>query len=403
MEKGAGIRARVCRLSSGERLPLVVDRSGIPIPAPNQWSLTTRRPRVQSNTLIEEMRTLAHVYEWAERRAINLQERLQAGNGLHPGELNALFQNLFYTRPLGRELASRRLQDVSELRTVANSTHGARVTIARDYFVWALEQMLYRLDVGDPRQVGIRERLSLIERQAKDFCKSSPAPSVRRSGLSSEQRAQLLLIVAPLSAINPFHKSVRYRNWALIVLMLTFGLRRGEALKVYVTDVNVRGRTPTIRIVRRPGDPNDSRAIEPAVKTLCREVPLHREMATLLNSYVQHHRTKYPNSEANPFLFLSEEGKPLSLRMVNYVFGQIVRRFPEFDGFLTPHIMRYTYNDMLSEAARLNGLDDAAFKAAQNYLNGWALTSNQGIHYSNRDIEASAAKISLAHQQSLFA
>jgi len=403
MQKSGIVRVRVCRLSSGERLPLVVDRSGVPIPAPNQWSLATRRPRVQSNTLIEELRTLAHVHEWAERRAINLQQRFQVGNGLQPSELNALFQNLLYVRPLGRELASRRLQDVSELRAVANSTHGARVAVARDYLVWALEQVLYRLDAGDPRQFGMRDRVSLIKRQARDFCKTSSASQVRRTGLSSEQRAQLLAIIAPLSISNPFHKSVRYRNWALIVLMLTFGLRRGEALKVYVTDVNVRGRAPTMRIVRRPGDANDSRAIEPAVKTLGRELPLHQEMASLLNLYIQHHRSKYPKSEESPFLFLSEEGKPLSLRMVNYVFAQIVNRFPAFDGLLTPRIMRYTYNDMLSEAGRVNGLDNAGFKAAQNYLNGWALTSNQGVHYSNRDIEASAAIISLAHQQSLFA
>lgn len=403
MKSNLAVRVRVCRLSSGERLPLVVDGFGIPIPSPNRWSMTVRRPRVQPNTLIDDMQTIAHVHEWAARRAIDLAQRFQLGNGLQPGELNALFQNLLYTRPLGRELASRRLHDASELRTVGNSTHGARVAIARDYLAWALEQVLYRLDVGDPRQVGIRERLLLIERQAKDFQKSPSSSLMRRTGLSWEQRAQLLKIVAPLSDNNPFHRSVRFRNWALVVLMLTFGLRRGEALKVYVTDVNVRGRAPTIRIVRRPGDPNDLRGIEPAVKTLGREVPLHHEMATLLNAYIQHHRTKYPNSEATPFLFLSEEGKPLSLRMVNYVFAQIVRRFPAFEDLLTPHIMRYTYNDMLSEAARANGLNDAAFKAAQNYLNGWALTSNQGIHYSNRDIEASAVKISLAHQQSLFA
>jgi hypothetical protein len=145
--------------------------------------------------------------------------------------------------------------------------------------------------------------------------------------------------------------------------MLTFGFRRGETLKVYVTDVNVRGRTPTMRIVRRPGDPNDTRAIEPAVKTLGREVPLQREIAAMLNTYIQLHRSKFPNAEDSPFLFLSDEGKPLSLRMVNYVFAQIVRRFPAFNGLLTPHVMRHSYNDMLSKAARENGLDNDAFKA----------------------------------------
>jgi site-specific recombinase XerD len=185
--------------------------------------------------------------------------------------------------------------------------------------------------------------------------------------------------------------------------MFTFGFRRGETLKVYVTDINVRGRAPTIRIVRRPGDAKDTRLIEPAVTTLGREIPLQREIAVLLDTFVHNHRAKFPNAEDSPFLSLSEEGKPLSPRMMNYVFAQIVRRFPEFRGSLTPHVMRYTYNDKLSEAARARGINDVAFKAAQNYPNGWSLTSNQGAGYSQRDIETRANEISLAHQRSLFA
>jgi len=46
----------------------------------------------------------------------------------------------------------------------------------------------------------------------------------------------------------------------LILLLLTFGYRRGEALKIYVSDVNVRGRKPHIVVGRRPDDPNDTRA-----------------------------------------------------------------------------------------------------------------------------------------------
>ena len=61
-------RIRVSRLHDGERLPLVVRPDGLPLPLPNQWALFIRRPHVQSNTLIEEMRTVADVYDWATRR-----------------------------------------------------------------------------------------------------------------------------------------------------------------------------------------------------------------------------------------------------------------------------------------------------------------------------------------------
>lgn len=65
-DSNAVYRVRVCRMTEGERLPLVVDRHGLPVPLANQWSLLIRRPRLQFNSLAEELRTVAHVCEWAE-------------------------------------------------------------------------------------------------------------------------------------------------------------------------------------------------------------------------------------------------------------------------------------------------------------------------------------------------
>ncbi len=172
---------------------------------------------------------------------------------------------------------------------------------------------------------------------------------------------------------------------------------------VPVSDVNVKGRNPSLSVVRRPGDANDPRIIEPAVKTLGRQVPLFREMAKVLDIYIQFHRSRFPGVDNSPFLFFSEDGKPLSLRMVNAVLEQVSRRFPEFSGTLSPHVLRHTYNDMLTESARENGFEGEAFKQAQNYLNGWQLHSEQGASYSRNAIEERARDISMAHQRRLFA
>jgi integrase len=189
----------------------------------------------------------------------------------------------------------------------------------------------------------------------------------------------------------------------LILLLLTFGYRRGEALKIYVTDVNVRGRKPHIVVRRRPDDPNDPRANEPAVKTLGRDIPLDPTMAELLNRYIQHHRSQFPNADQSPFLFMSEDGKPLSLRSVNAVLERVVHKFPEFAGVLSPHVLRYTYNDMLDATMSAAKMDANAKKSAQKYLNGWSLTSEQGAQYARRANEVRAREISLEHQRRLFA
>jgi hypothetical protein len=119
--------------------------------------------------LTDEMRTVAHVHEWAVRRGIDLDERFTSGNGLRPDEANALYQNLRYERNLGRRTAARRLTDAKELVVVAGATQSARVAVARDYLVWGLERTLYRLDVGDPRLANIRDRCDVLRRQAIEF------------------------------------------------------------------------------------------------------------------------------------------------------------------------------------------------------------------------------------------
>jgi integrase len=268
--------------------------------------------------------------------------------------------------------------------------------------LWGLERAIYRLDVGDRRLREIRARCERIRRAAIDFQRSSSDGVAKRIGLDREQRLRLLEIIKPDHPQNPFRRQVRFRNWVLIVLLLTFGFRRGESLKLYVSDVNVKGRNPSLTVHRRPGDVADNRASEPAVKTLGRKVPLSPEMAQMLDVFIMHHRPRFPGADMSPFLFFSQDGYPLALRSVNAVIERIVECLPEFSGILSPHVLRYTYNDMLQESATAAGMDATQFTAAQNYLNGWSLESTQGALYSRRAIEERAGEISLAHQRSLF-
>ncbi|MGZ3498374.1 MAG: tyrosine-type recombinase/integrase [Vulcanimicrobiaceae bacterium] len=396
-------RIRTERLSGGERFALIVDVSGLPVPLPNQWALLIRRPHVQFNTLKTDQRTIAHLYEWARRRSVDLDSRLATAKGLSPAELTALYQNLRYIRTFGRAAASDELADVTHAKTVIGETHSARVGTVRDYLVWAMERVLYRLEPGDARAREIRERISGIKRIAIEFQRPASDSRPARKGLTPDQLRRLIEIANPEHRQNPFQRPVRFRNMTLLILLLAFGFRRGESLKLYVSDVNVKGRRPSLTLIRRPDDPNDPRSEEPAVKTLGRVVYLGPGFARLLDAYIVHHRPQFPRSDESPFLFFSRSGKPLSLRMVNYICEQIISCFPEFDGILTPHVLRHTFNDLFIQSARESGLSDDAIRQAQNYANGWRLDSEQGAIYSRRTIEENAQAISIAHQRMLFA
>jgi integrase len=402
-EAEARFSVRVARFESGERFPLIVDRRGLPVPVPNQWALLMRRPRVQANTLIADLRTIAHLYDWASRRNIDLDERLGFGRGLDPVELTALYQNLRYSRPFGRASAAGDVVDATEAEPVCGDTHIARVACVRDCLVWVMERAVHRLAPDNPQVREIRARIEVVKRTAVEFQRPASDGRPCKKGLTPEQVRRLLQIIDPTFADNPFQRPVRFRNMVLLLVLLSFGFRRGESLKIYVSDVQLKGRTPTLAIVRRPDDPNDPRRDEPAVKTLGRSIHLAKSMAQILDAYVCHHRPQFPNSDESPFLFFSRAGKPLSLRMVNKICEQIRERFPEFDGALTPHVLRYTFNKLFLESCYASGLSADDIKQAQNYLNGWRLHSEQGSEYGWEAIEQHAREISLAHQRRLFA
>jgi hypothetical protein len=81
------LTARIVRLSSGERLPLLLDASGIPLFLPTIWLLAMRRKTdVASATLHADCFHLKSLYRWAMEKHIDLERRMLDGQYLTPGE-----------------------------------------------------------------------------------------------------------------------------------------------------------------------------------------------------------------------------------------------------------------------------------------------------------------------------
>ena len=180
---------------------------------------------------------MAHVYDWAARRRLDLDDRFKSGNGLQPAEIRALYQNLRFSRPYGRESAARALTDVRNMQVVSGKVHEIRVGTARGYLLWALQRTLFRLELSDPRASGIKDRCEQLLRLAREYQRKSSDRRAPRTGLTAEQRLRLLRVIDPNYIGNPFARAVRFRNYVLTLLMLTFGFRRGETLKLYVSGV----------------------------------------------------------------------------------------------------------------------------------------------------------------------
>ncbi len=157
-----------------------------------------------------------------------------------------------------------------------------------------------------------------------------------------------------------------------------------------------------INILRKPDDRDDPRPEQPQVKTQERLLPLDAALAARLQTYITEERRLLPNAKKTPFLFLTRFGKPMSLKNFNKMFVQIANWHPEFSGLLSPHVLRHTFNDDLSDTLERSGCNQDAVSEQRNYLNGWTPNSSQGTRYNRRFVEKKSQEILLEHQRRIF-
>lgn len=389
----ARFRVQVNILESGERLPILIEAStAIPVPLPNRWVLWNRRQRVSYNTIQRELRTLAHVIEWAEEQSIDLKARFKSGNGLSDRETESL--NAYLRRDFTHG------QAVS-LLYVDPLTHATRLDTVKAYVTWLMETAMRRMDVRDSRFDRVREKRDLTVKQL-DALKARGR--VRgRMGLSTTLRNRLLDVIRPDSPENPFQPSTRRRNYVMILLYLLFGFRRAELLVLTLRDVDLSGLSPVIRLRRVRDRLLDKRKEEPRVKTRGRDVPLTPAFAREVQQYIDTERRRGVGAKKTPFLFLAfDTGQPLTLRAVNHMFERIVAVHPEFNGVLTTHVLRHTFNDAFSDIAKRTGLTPQQEKQIRNYVCGWGTQSDQGNDYNLRHIRDESNRLLAAMQSQLF-
>lgn len=160
---------------------------------------------------------------------------------------------------------------------------------------------------------------------------------------------------------------------------------------------------PRITIEPNPGDPYDPRKDQPLVKTAGRTLPISTLLAQTIHTYITKHRSQVPGAEKSPFIVLeSRNGQPLSLASVYDMFVVIRERFPDdFPSDFSTHVLRHTWNDRFMANAKARGLKGALAQQVNNYIMGWAKTSQQSVKYSQREIERQASQLLVGMQQQL--
>lgn len=382
----------------GERLPILLDReTRVPVASVMEWALSIRRNKpVSANTLERELRHLGHFQAWLQQENLNLRDPMVFVDSFTPNRVEASL------RPwLGRDVSDRKIRKFS----VGTNVIQDRIRVISDYVNWVLQNAERGLSVRTEANKILAFR-SVRESINRSFADIIPTQGSQQKvmGLSASDVGRLLRIIDPTDPKNVWARgdskkalAIRKRNQLIVLLMLAFGPRRGDLLKLHTGDVKTHGGEPTLWIRRRPDDPKDTRVYEPNAKTQERMLPLDGYLARLLDDYILEYRTLIPNHKKTPYLLLgTKTGKPLSARAVNEMFELLKPEFPE----IGPHVCRHTHNDRLRAYCREHGIGDKEAISHAMYINGWR--GDYTEIYTARDARQAAHAISKFVQRDLF-
>ncbi|WP_162003365.1 tyrosine-type recombinase/integrase [Microvirga tunisiensis] len=339
---------------------------------------------------------------WAAARGIDLWAKIASVDLLTTFEIENLRTALRVNYQ--KEVSAKTQKSPRKRRkptTVGHSTYYNRCHMVRDFLAWHVRNVVQRIKTSDPKLPEARHRLDMFERQmVENLAKPHPR---EREGIDEPTQELFLEAIRPGSPLNPFQKKHQPRNYALLLLYYVTSIRRAEGMKIKGEHlIGLGSDKPSLVIVRDPDDPADPRGVEPRIKTLPREVPLSRELATALLEWVVRHRTdpnRYPGAKRTPYVFVSRTGKPIGARTINDMFELLRKRVPGLPDDFTTHLLRHTGNDRFSAAADAQGLKEAEEKQARNYIMGWTKNSNQGDRYTRRHTRRRAQALMTRMQQ----
>jgi hypothetical protein len=118
-------------------------------------------------------------------------------------------------------------------------------------------------------------------------------------------------------------------------------------------------------------------------------IPLESVAALLRNT-----QPKFKNASKSTYMFLSlRDGLPLSVATPNESLKTLVKKHPQFEKILSPHILRNTFHDFLDEKLESTlenqgPIAKQAIKSSlQEYAGGWSSGSSMVNRYPKGSIQ----------------
>jgi integrase len=406
---------RKVRFQNGERISLVLRPDGLPVHEVVLFLDRYRRRGRAANTLNGICSALALLYRQLAGFGIDLMARLRDGKFLSRRELDRIAVAVQFrcgdleaepvtsgSNVVNLRSVHPRLKKAEPPPVVAvdPETQATRIRYIAHFLSFVADYVASELDVA----VGDRLRLT-AKCELETLISAAPRKRGRvqvgaRQGLTEEEQQSVLDVVRPGSPRNPWVRGyVQQRNHVIVAVLLATGMRRGELLGLQIKDVGTS--RSTLSVLRRADVVEDSRKIQPNTKTNDRILELHPRVMRRLWSYINDQRNCIPLARKHPYIFVADDGTPLSLGSIDKLFRDIRIACPGLSVRLTSHVMRHTWNERFSEESDRLDLTDVTEERARNAQQGWTDNSKSASVYTRRRVAHVGRKVSMAHQERL--
>ena len=388
-------------MADGERLPLLLDGSGMPLFYPTLFETARlRNGGDAANTIRNKLGAIEVLLRWESAQKRDLIAEFTAGHVLVLKDIVSLrdFCGLDMRGVAARDSQPPRTRDMAWIETqVARSSSWPRVSCAQQYnrlttiadyveFVASVVTQ-YRDHPSDAKRIAKMVSQIRHHRPRGKVRYEDTDPNVKSP--PTEVIDRFMAAMAVDSPENPFHDpAVRLRNAISFGLLRWTGMRRGELLSLCLNQLDL-GEQPQVWVRRNQDDDADPRPIQPSSKTKERPLPIPDSLAEQIQDYVLNVRAKVPAARRHPYLLISHRagptyGRPLSASALSSRVMPTARSAaPEF-ARIHPHAFRHHFNyelsvkiDMHNSKARshpedkiLKPITDAQEVDIRKFLNG---------------------------------
>lgn len=392
---------KLVRHPSGQNLPVLIDEDGLPVPLPNEWIM--HRRDLSPNTLIRNLRELAIFYVWLDSLNIDFAKRVSSDHIFTEAELSgSLCERLRLTVTAGSKKTAALISNSGVKVAVSPMTFKLRLITIRQFIGWCFRFKLASLSSNDPAFLRIQAHKDHIDKILCD--QQLRKPPQNKSITKGLRDHQIKALVWCVDFRNPdaygLNEHVRFRNFIIVMIMLSFGLRPAEVLTLRLSDIEF-GSVTALRVIRRVADPNDTRSPQPRIKRNGRDLVVQDiTLLSLIEEYIEEHRERVMDryDKDHSYLIVSDEGDPLHGNSISNYFRIIRDRFKsELPSNLTPKSLRHTYSSRTERDMAERGVPEDERKQVLAYLRGDNSTRSQEVYVAGEIIRQATAIQSQYH------